>query len=162
VSEDGWEINGCPDDGPSMAIAGAGVVHIVWPTVVASGGSLEGALFHASTRDGRTFTARTRIPTMGSLKPSHPQVVVKHGTGHDRLVVAWDEVIGGRRTAFARAILPGRGGQIAFGPPEELSQLEGGMYPVLASTVNGVLAAWTSGSGDTSSIAIRAVTLRQP
>jgi hypothetical protein len=162
VSEDGWEINGCPDDGPSMAIAGAGVVHIVWPTVVASGGSLEGALFHASTRDGRTFTTRTRIPTMGSLKPSHPQVVVEPVGGQERLVVAWDEVIGGRRTAFARAIRPGRGGQIAFSPPEELSQREGGMYPVLASTVNGVLAAWTSGSGETSSIAIRAVTLRQP
>jgi hypothetical protein len=162
VSEDSWEINGCPDDGPSMAVDRGGAVHIVWPTVVASGGSLEGALFYASTRDGRTFTKRTRIPSMGSLKPSHPQLALDHVAGRDHLVVAWDELIGGRRTVFARAIRPGRGGQVAFGPQEELSYSQSAMYPVLTPTADGVLAAWTSGSGATSSIAVRAVTLKQP
>ena len=42
-----------------------GQVHLVWPTVV-GGPNPEGALFYASTRDGRTFTPRTRIPTLGS------------------------------------------------------------------------------------------------
>jgi 3-hydroxyisobutyrate dehydrogenase-like beta-hydroxyacid dehydrogenase len=34
VSDDGWALNGCPDDGPAMAIDGRGQVHIVWPTLV--------------------------------------------------------------------------------------------------------------------------------
>jgi hypothetical protein len=34
VSEDGWQINGCPDDGPSMAVDGSNRAHRIWPTVV--------------------------------------------------------------------------------------------------------------------------------
>ncbi|MGH9370735.1 MAG: sialidase family protein, partial [Vicinamibacterales bacterium] len=105
VSDDGWEINGCPDDGPSLAVDAVGTAHIVWPTVMAVDGALEGALFYASTRNGRTFTKRMRIPTRGSPKPSHPQIVVD---SHGRLVVAWDEVIGGHRTVTAQSLhLPG-------------------------------------------------------
>jgi hypothetical protein len=35
VSEDGWKIDACPDDGPSMVADGHGGMHIVWPTLVA-------------------------------------------------------------------------------------------------------------------------------
>ena len=46
VSEDGWAINGCPDDGPALAADPAGGVHIVWPTVI-PGDEPQGALFYA-------------------------------------------------------------------------------------------------------------------
>lgn len=32
VSEDGWSINGCPDDGPALAVGPDARVHAVWPT----------------------------------------------------------------------------------------------------------------------------------
>ena len=48
----------------------------------------EGAIFYASSRDGRSFSPRTRIPTLGSPKPMHPQIVAD---GAGKLAVAWDE-----------------------------------------------------------------------
>ena len=97
VSEDGWAINGCPDDGPALVVDAGGVTHIVWPTVIA-GDEPVGALFYASTRDGQRFTPRVRIPTLGSPKPMHPQMAL---AADGTLVVAWDELIDGRRVAAA-------------------------------------------------------------
>ena len=74
LSEDRWQLAGCPDDGPALAVDGAGVIHAVWPTVI-GGEKPEGAIFYASSRDGRSFSSRTRIPTLGSPKPMHPQIV---------------------------------------------------------------------------------------
>src|SRR5262249_7114125 len=34
VSEDKWVLEGCPDDGPAIAVDAAGRVHIVWPTLI--------------------------------------------------------------------------------------------------------------------------------
>ena len=70
-------------------------MHIVWPTVI-PGDEPVGALFYSLLRDDGTFAPRTRIPTLGSPKPSHPQVVVDDA---GRLVVAWDESLAGVRTA---------------------------------------------------------------
>ncbi|MGH9311433.1 MAG: hypothetical protein ACRD1U_18790 [Vicinamibacterales bacterium] len=153
ISEDGWEINGCPDDGPAMAVEDDGTVHVVWPTVMVSNGALEGALFHASTRNGRTFTRRTRVPTAGSPKPSHPQLAIADGGG---LIVAWDEVVAGRRTVFARTLTPKRAGEMESGPLEILSGDRPGTYPALAAAAGSVLAAWTAGGSGESTIAVGA------
>ena len=56
-----------------------GVVHLVWPTVI-GGDQPEGAIFYASSRDGKSFTARQRVPTLGSPEPMHPQIAA---TGPD-------------------------------------------------------------------------------
>src|SRR6185295_8943795 len=74
VSEDKWELEGCPDDGPAMAVDAQGVVHVVWPTLVTEGGTQTIALFHALSGDGRRFSARQRIPSQGV--PHHPQVAL--------------------------------------------------------------------------------------
>jgi hypothetical protein len=153
VREDGWSIEGCPDDGPAMTVDAEGTAHLVWPTVL-DGPSPEGALFYASTRDGRTFGRSTRIPTLGSPKPSHPQISIGRG---GRLVVAWDEAIGGRRVAAARELTPGPD-RVDFGPVVTLADEGPAMYPVLASTDAGTLAVWTTG-GDASVIRTRIVAL---
>jgi hypothetical protein len=155
VSEDDWAINGCPDDGPAMTIDAAGTIHIVWPTVV-GGQAPEGALFYASSRDGKTFSARVRVPTLGSPKPSHPQIVLDP---RGRIVVAWDESVNGRRTAVVRELRREAGDRVAFGEPVTLATQEPAVYPVLAPTSSGLVAAWTAGSGDWSTIAVRTLTL---
>ena len=131
VSEDGWSINGCPDDGPAMAVDAAGTVHLVWPTVI---GGAEGAILYATSRDGRSFSKPVRVPTLGSPKPSHPQVIVDgkpaaspwHG-------MKW---LAGGSPPFAgsRSILhvPSRSVRSSVLPAEGAST-----YPVLAATNNG-------------------------
>ena len=100
-------LQGCPDDGPAMGAEERGRVHIVWPTVVTDQGTPQKVLFHASSVDGRTFTARTRLPVEGQA--NHPQIAVARD---GMLLLAWDEVHGGeRRIVVAR----GRQGWREFG-----------------------------------------------
>jgi hypothetical protein len=141
VSEDGWAINGCPDDGPAMAADASGVVHIVWPTVI-SDPDPQGAIFYSSTRDGAAFTPRVRIPTLGSPRPMHPQIALD---GAGRIIVAWDELIEGQRVAVARELKQGSDRTLSPGPVIKLGAGEPASYPVLAATSSGFVAVWTEG-----------------
>jgi hypothetical protein len=151
VSDDQWQLNGCPDDGPALAADSSGTVHIVWPTVI-GGAEPEGALFYATTRDGRHFTPRVRVPTLGSPKPAHPQIAVDD---HGRVMVAWDEVIAGTRVAVARQVTRDGSQRVTFGTPVKLAGNESSTYPVLAATTEGMLAVWTAGKPGASWIALR-------
>jgi hypothetical protein len=153
VSEDKWQINGCPDDGPAMAVDAAGTVHLVWPTLIA-GTKPEGALFYASTRDGRTFTPRLRVPTLGSPRPQHPQIAVAAG----RIVVAWDETVGGRRVAALRELKSAPGSRPTFGEAVMLEPAGSAMYPVLAGAKDSLVAVWATG-GDASRVHSRTIPL---
>jgi hypothetical protein len=154
VSEDRWELNGCPDDGPAMAVDARGTVHLVWPTVI-GGSTPEGALFYASSGDGRSFTKRVRIPTLGSPKPSHPQIAID---ASGRFVVAWDEAVNGRRTAAARTLNRDSNGRVSFGEIATLASDGASTYPVLAATDQGVIAVWTTG-GEASVVRARTLPL---
>lgn len=153
VSEDGWAINGCPDDGPAMVVDPGGTLHVVWPTVI-GGTSPEGALFYASSRDGQTFTKRTRVPTLGSPKPSHPQIALDAKGG---LVVAWDEVVDGQRVAAVRT-LKAQAAAVTFGEPVMLAQGGPATYPVMAAAGGSVVAVWATG-GSASRIQVRKLQL---
>ena len=153
VSEDGWAINGCPDDGPAIAVGGDGRVHIVWPTVI-PGDEPVGALFYASTRDGRQFTRRVRIPTLGSPKPMHPQVSL---AADGSLAIAWDELLDGQRVAVVRRLTSTDTATPSFGDAVRLTSTEGGSHPVLANVAGGVFAVWSTG-GDASLVRARIVT----
>jgi hypothetical protein len=148
VSEDQWAIAGCPDDGPAMAADGQSRVHVVWPTVITEGREMVKAIFHASTIDGRTFTARHRLPTQ--RQANHPQVTA----GADgSLLAAWDESGGGtRRVVVARGTL-GADGQMRF-VRREMSTDEPAVYPVLTTLNGGTLLAWTSGDPSRSMIRV--------
>jgi hypothetical protein len=155
VSRDGWEIEGCPDDGPAIAVDDTGAVRLVWPTVI-PGSAPQGAIFYASSTDGQKFTARVHVPTLGSLKPSHP-VVALDAAG--RIVVAWDELVNGRRVVAARLGTPGAGGAMTFGPHEIVNQQGHGVYPAVTTTGDATIVAWTAGGSD-SVINVRRITLR--
>jgi hypothetical protein len=147
ISKDGWAIDACPDDGPAMTMDASETVHIVWPTVVdATSNEPRGVLFYTSTRDGgRTFAPRTPIPTLGSAKASHPQIV-RDPAG--RLFVAWDEMVGGKHVAAVREIKPGAAGAaVTFGPIAKLTADAPGLYPVLAAVSDSLIAAWTTPGG---------------
>jgi len=160
VSEDGWAIDACPDDGPAMAVDASGTVHLAWPTVI-DGDNPRGAIFYATwrdrrdSRDGQRFTKRQQVGTLGGPKPSHPQIVVD---GSRRVFVAWDELANGRQTAALREVRVDAAGAPTFGRIVTLSSGEPGIYPALAATGNRVLAAWATG-GDRSKVQVSAVPL---
>jgi hypothetical protein len=138
VHEDKWSINGCPDDGPAMAVAPSGSIHLVWPTVL---NGTVGALHYSWSKDGRSFTTPVRVPTMGAPKPSHPQIAID---ARGRVMVAWDEVVKGTRTAAAREVRHA-GSSIDFGPLTTIDEGGSASYPVLAAIRDGWIAVWTTG-----------------
>ena len=87
VSEDNWVLDGCPENGPAVAIDRTNAIHVVWPTLVRGSQVPEKtlALFYAASKDGQHFTKRQQIPTEGVAR--HPQIAVglvgrsrSHGT----------------------------------------------------------------------------------
>lgn len=126
VSHDRWQIDGCPENGPALAVDGTRV-HVVWPTLVTERGRETLKLFHASTTDGRSFSPRAAVPVSGQAY--HPQAAAGRGGS---LTVVWDEVAtGGRR------IKVWQGGRAI--------DLGAGIYPTIVSTGTHALVAWTEG-----------------
>lgn len=150
VSEDAWELNGCPENGPTLAVDERARVHVAWPTLVpaqSAGSEPSLALFYAHSDDGIRFTPRERIPTVGV--PRHVQLAAEpDGT----VAMAWDEgEAGARRIAVARGVA-GAAGHLTW-TRRVVSGDAQAAYPVLASTNDGLVAAWTQGA--TSATVIR-------
>ena len=137
VSEDHWQFDGCPENGPAIAIDAQQRAHVLWVTPADGKDGSPLALYHAWSRDGRTFTARTAVPTRGPA--AHVQVTaVPDGS----LVITWDEnVNGARHVAFARAEVSAAG-RVTFRALHAGDDEPGRGYPVVASASAGVLAAW--------------------
>jgi hypothetical protein len=136
ISADGWMLDGCPENGPALAVTSDNAVHVLWPTLVPAASTRAEAtlaLFHAVTRDGRTFSSRTRVPTEGT--PRHPQIVSTAGGP----ATAWDEEVdgGNRRVVFVRSL----GSAVR----DVLSSARA-QTPALATTGTGVVIAWAEGS----------------
>jgi hypothetical protein len=141
VAEDGWSINGCPDDGPAMAVDGAGVIHLAWPTVKNDAG----VILYATSKDGVTFSVPARVPTLGGPKPSHPQIAVD---ANGRVLIAWDESINGARQAASVTRSPG-------GRFTKALTIGAGTYPVMTAAGGAVIAAWTAGAPNQTVIKVR-------
>jgi hypothetical protein len=151
VSEDQWVLEGCPDDGPAMAVDAKNRVHIVWPTLITEKNADEPtiALFYAMSSDGRRFTPRKRLPTEGM--PHHPQIAI----GPDgSLTIAWDEGANGKRRA---AIAQTSADAAAASPMIRTLVGDAAVYPVVAATAGATVVAWTSGASTASTIQVRRV-----
>ncbi len=144
VSDDHWQLQGCPDDGPGLAASGGGTVHVVWPTLAETRAAQPGpekAIYHARTTDGRTFTPRRRLDWPGS-GAAHP-VVAALASGP--AVALWDEVKDGVRRVVAQPIRE----------PAEPQILGPGVYPSVAALDDAFVVAWTAGSGDAAVVRVQ-------
>lgn len=151
VSEDKWQIEGCPDDGPSMVVDASGSVHIVWPSVVTEKGGPVKALFYATSRDGRAFSPRRRLPTEGQA--NHPQLAID---GAGALAVSWDESGSGSRTLASAIGRPDAAGAMQFARTAQAREI--GTYPVVVSVrPGGWLRAWTAGDPNRSEIRVASI-----
>ncbi len=142
VSEDRWVLDGCPENGPALAVDDHHRVHIVWPTLLPGPSDSSEpilALFYAMSSDHRAFTTRKLIPTEGV--PRHPWIAQGE---RNELVVVWDEgKDGARRIAAARVTVDERGDTHFVRQP--LGDAFAGTYPVVAAGPGEATMAWTSG-----------------
>jgi hypothetical protein len=144
VSADRWQLQACPDDGPSLAAAsGTGTIHVVWPTLAEAreAAAPEKAIYHARTTDGRTFTPRRRLDRPGS-GAAHP-VVGALASGP--AIALWDEFHDGARRVVVQPIRE----------PAEPRVLGPGSYPAVAALDDAFVAAWTAGSGDAAVVRVQ-------
>lgn len=159
VSEDGWAIDGCPEDGPSLGVDATGIVHIAWPTLTAGVKDLRKSIFYSySTDGGRTFAPRLQVDSGDvTRRPAHPQLAVSG----DRVIVTWDEGDGDDRRIRARAhrsTTPG-GWSPAAGEPVTIGEDRFATYPAVANTDAGTVLAWTVGAPAT---AVRVMRIEVP
>jgi len=148
VSQDRWTLDGCPENGPAVTVAGKDVV-VVWPTLVSGPQRNEQAmqLFFASTRDGKSFTPRVALPTEGV--PRHPQLAT---LANGAIVAVWDEAANGRR----RVVLSEKNvARPAFEGRTVAADAQTAEYPAVAAVDSVAVVVWTSGPIDQS--VIRAV-----
>jgi hypothetical protein len=134
VAEDNWQLNGCPEDGPSLAVDQSGTIHIAWATLVSG---TEKGIFYATSRDGKVFSPRSRVPTPGSINSGHVQLAV---TSEGGAALAWDQVVEGvKKVAFTRVSAQG-----AFERSTVLSGDETASNPSVVSAGRDVVVAWTA------------------
>jgi hypothetical protein len=133
VSDDGWRIAGCPDDGPSMVADGHGGIHLAWPTLV-QGDTPRKAIFYSSLAEGGTFTPRLRLDS-GESNPAHPQIASDE---HTNTAVVWDERAAGRRRIVLRRVSDG----VAAAP--ENFEDEGANYPAVAAAAGHWVVVWSA------------------
>ncbi|HVZ47528.1 MAG TPA: hypothetical protein VG916_01980 [Gemmatimonadaceae bacterium] len=134
VSEDHWKFDGCPENGPAIAIDPAGATHVAWVTPRDGVDGAPLALYVASTADGATFSPRAEVRTAGAV--AHVQLVAERSGG---LVLAWDEATpAGRVVRVARGSAAGNGA--VFRTP--LTMPGTGDHPALAASDSGTTLAW--------------------
>lgn len=138
VAQDGWQLAGCPEDGPAMAVDADGAAHLVWPTLVHDNPSVKG-VFYSSTTDGQHFPARLRLDT-GDRSASHPAVAL---TKAGDVVAVWEETALTTHHVMLRRLAGGR-----WTTPVSLNGEERGESPVVAPTRSGVVIAWGAKAGD--------------
>jgi hypothetical protein len=146
VSDDRWILEGCPENGPTMAVDARQRVHIAWPTLVReSDASAEPtlALFYAESRDGVSFTPRQRVPTEGV--PRQVRIASRPG---GRVAMVWEEGAAGMRRVALGLGIPDETGRLRW-QRRVISGDSLATYPVLAPVEDGVVTAWVHDtSGD--------------
>jgi hypothetical protein len=152
VSEDHWQIDACPEDGPSLTVTTDGVLHIVWPAMLQD--EQKKAVFYAASSDGgRSFSPRARVDqAAGKVHAGHPQIAAAGG----RLFVTWDETTGSGYRIQLRELAV-RGGPTGV---MTLSGSGSATYPSIAATPSSVFATWTERSDGRSEIVVRRAALR--
>ena len=153
VSEDAWGLEGCPENGPSMAVDVRQRVHIAWPTLIHEPASAEPtlALFYAESQDGLRFTPRQRIPTEGV--PRHVRIASYSG---ESIAMVWEEGSDGtRRVAFGLGATD-EDGHVRW-QRRVISRDATATDPVMAATGDGMVIAWAHDTGSGPGIRVERV-----
>jgi hypothetical protein len=161
VSEDGWQIASCPEDGPSIVVDAANVVHIAWPTIVAPGATQKGIFYSYSTDRGRTFAPRLRIDSDPSVRlAAHPQLTLM-GNG---VAIAWEERAGDTTGIRTRLIVSESRERWhpALQPVINVADAPNVSYPAIAGGANSVVISWILSAPAASELHVRSISFGSP
>jgi len=143
VSEDKWAIDGCPEDGPAIAVDPRGAAHLAWPTVV-SAPQEHKAVFYSSAAS-ETPSPRVLLSPRGR-SVAHPALAL---AGAGTPVVMW-EGTGAERGAWFTA----RSAEGGWAAPVRVSGAVDASYPAIALAGQDLVLAWREQSGETSRITV--------
>jgi hypothetical protein len=119
VSEDKWEINGCPVAGPSFSIDNRGVITAVW---FMGGGERPGLYCATSTDNEKTFAPRRLLDPQQKIGKRAHTASLADGA----IFVAWDDADG--KTFSVWGMLEPQKGLL-----QRSDRHEGVAYPVVAT-----------------------------
>jgi hypothetical protein len=156
VNEDHWQIDACPEDGPSIVVTGDGLLHIAWPTIVDAQTTRKAVFYSFSSDGGRTFAPRIRIDEEAPTNrgAGHPELARVGST----LVVAWDESNGAERRVRLRELTSGsedRSWTPKAGHVLTVSDADPATYPAAAATADAMLVGWTANTSAGSEVRVR-------
>lgn len=137
VHEDGWQIDGCPVNGPAISAAGRNVA-VAWFTAPKDEGR---ALVAFSQDAGRTFSASVRVDDVGSLGRVDVEQLPDGSA-----VIGWVE-LSGRNAAFKVRRVERGGQRSAAVTVTDLATSRNSGYPRMARHGQELIFAWT-GTGD--------------
>jgi hypothetical protein len=152
VSEDRWQIDACPEDGPSIATGASGVVHIAWPTFLADTGR-KAVFYSYSTDGGRSFAPRIRVDANDSAIAAHPQIAADD----DRVTIVWDETAGKASRVRSRSFAPAADGRSWTAERSALYVSAEGVtaeYPSIAFAAGRAVISWTEANAGGSKIRV--------
>jgi hypothetical protein len=161
VSEDGWQLDGCPEDGPSIGVGADGVVHVAWPTIAGKDGLRKGIYYSYSTDGGQSFAPRVRMDDAADVQHSaHPQLVI---AGKD-VAVTWDERgnAGPRiRVRLVHSVEPANAWRPQLGPVSTVSDSGPVNHATVASAEDVIISGWTVNTPTSSEVWIRRVPITE-
>jgi hypothetical protein len=132
ATSDGWKINGCPHQGPAVAVGPDDVTHLVWFTGAGRDGA--GVFYGRLSRDGRPLGAQKKLTS--SMK-GHAVVHVRGS----RVTVVWKE--NGAQSGSSIMTAVSNDGGATFGAPRPLATTDGiSDHPLLVEAADGLYLSW--------------------
>src|SRR3989338_8195912 len=134
LSQENWNVAGCPHHGPSLSIASDGIYHAAW---FSNAPERHGLFYAHSTDQGRTFSSPLNFGNF-EAQPARPYVF----SLGDRVYLVWKEFDGENTGIFG--MHSGDGGK-SWSVPEKLaSTSDVSDWPMLISENNMAYLSWNT------------------
>jgi hypothetical protein len=147
ISNDNWEINGCPHSGPSLAVTNR-TLHAVWFTAGGSSGLYETSATDAGFRPRKLISASGKHPQLVALPNGQTAMVCEESEDHGHEHMSMDHSKAGMTMSHS---VPAGMSKVVLrisgnGEPESKMELTKGLaadnHAVLTPVNDGLLVAW--------------------
>ncbi|MFW5442790.1 MAG: exo-alpha-sialidase [Methylococcaceae bacterium] len=134
VTHDNWDIEACPEHGPSIAIDNNNRTHLTWFTL---GDTRQGIFYAQTDDDGKTVSPPLALGNINHI-PSHPDVI----TLNQRVIIVWKEFDGEQTTLHIKESLDR--GKSWTDKTTGLQSQSKNSHPKLISNNTDIFLSWTT------------------
>ena len=159
VHHDNWVFDGCPHAGPSLALDGAGRLHVAWWT---GKPGAAGVYYTQSSNAAASFAEATALGVAEASQPAHVQLAVAGNAEKPSVFVTWDD--GTKRLPQVSLRVSHNGGQsfdtiTVVSAPGQVAT-----FPVLVVTndASSLTLAWSEQSAQAASEAPKRPDMKDP